>query len=136
MQVSMALRESKHSLVYQKFQPNIMVWGRARIWPGFPKPCVYAVWTCWSPANPAARRLGERLRKILLNQPMHAEIEALLMFAAPLEHIEQEQSSFFEKVRQAYLDRCKKTPQRFALIDASQIPDKVTVYLSNIVASL
>ena len=33
--------------------------------------------------------LGERLREILLNQPMHAETEVLLMFAARLEHIEQ-----------------------------------------------
>ena len=163
--------------------------------------------------EPGGTPLGERLREILLNQPMHAETEALLMFAARLEHIEQaikpalqrgtwvvsdrfsdasfayqgggrgvplvkleqlerwvhadlqpdltllfdipvevarqrlsnnatldrfeqEQGSFFEKVRQAYLDRCKKNPQRFALIDASQTPEQVKVDLAKIVASL
>jgi len=39
--------------------------------------------------EPGGTPLGERLREILLNQPMHAETEALLMFAARLEHIEQ-----------------------------------------------
>ncbi|MBI3903977.1 MAG: dTMP kinase [Nitrosomonadales bacterium] len=163
--------------------------------------------------EPGGTPLGERLREILLNQPMHAETEVLLMFAARLEHIEQvikpalqrgtwvvsdrfsdasfayqgggrgvplekleqlerwvhadlqpdltllfdipvevarqrlsnntsldrfeqEQSSFFEKVRQAYLARCKKHPQRFALIDASQPPDKVKVDLEKVVTSL
>jgi len=163
--------------------------------------------------EPGGTPLGERLREILLHQPMHAETEALLMFAARLEHIaqvikpalargiwvvsdrfsdasfayqgggrgvslakleqlerwvhedlqpdltllfdipvevararlsnnatldrfEQEQGSFFEKVRQAYLDRYKKTPQRFALIDASQAPDKVKAYLSNVLLTL
>ncbi|MBI5436929.1 MAG: dTMP kinase [Nitrosomonadales bacterium] len=38
--------------------------------------------------EPGGTPLGERLREILLNQPMHAETEALLMFAARLEHIE------------------------------------------------
>ncbi len=39
--------------------------------------------------EPGGTPLGERLREILLNQPMHAETEVLLMFAARLEHIEQ-----------------------------------------------
>ncbi len=39
--------------------------------------------------EPGGTLLGERLREILLNQPMHAETEAMLMFAARLEHIEQ-----------------------------------------------
>ena len=163
--------------------------------------------------EPGGTPLGERLREILLNQPMHAETEAMLMFAARLEHIEQvikpalqrgtwvisdrfsdasfayqgggrgvpleklekleswvhadlqpdltllfdipvevarqrlsnnatldrfeqEQSSFFEKVRQAYLDRRAKTPLRFALIDASQTPEQVKVDLMKVVASI
>jgi len=152
--------------------------------------------------EPGGTPLGESLREILLNQPMHAETEALLMFAARLEHIEQvikpalqrgvwvvsdrfsdasfayqgggrgvkvekleqlecwvhenfqpdltllfdvpvevarqrlsknttldrfeqEKDSFFEKVRQAYLERCKKNPDRFALIDAAKTPETV-----------
>ena len=163
--------------------------------------------------EPGGTPLGERLREILLNQPMHAETEALLMFAARMEHIEQvikpalkrgtwvvsdrfidasfayqgggrgvsfakleqlerwvledlqtdltllfdipievarqrltnntsldrfeqEQGSFFENVRQAYLDRYKKMPQRFALIDANQPPEQVKQDLSKIIASL
>ncbi len=163
--------------------------------------------------EPGGTHLGERLREILLSEPMHAETEALLMFAARLEHIEQvikpalqrgtwvvsdrfsdasfayqgggrglplakleqlerwvhegfqpdltllfdipvevarqrlannmtldrfeqEQGAFFEKVRQAYLDRCKKNPQRFALIDASQTPEQVKGQLEKWVSTL
>lgn len=163
--------------------------------------------------EPGGTLVGERLREILLNQPMRGETEALLMFAARLEHIEQiikpalqrgtwvvsdrfsdasfayqgggrgvplvkleqlehwvhaglqpdltllfdipievarqrlsnnatldrferEQGDFFEKVRQAYLDRYRKTPQRFALIDASQTQDEVKADLEKIIVLL
>jgi len=163
--------------------------------------------------EPGGTPLGERLRDILLNHPMHAETEALLMFAARLEHIaqvikpalqrgtwvvsdrfsdasfayqgggrgvplskleqlenwvhadlqpdltllfdipievarqrlsnnatldrfEQEQGSFFEKVRQAYLDRYRKNPRRFALIDARRTQDEVKANLAKIVTSI
>ena len=163
--------------------------------------------------EPGGTPLGERLREILLNQPMHAETEALLMFAARLEHIEQvirpalqrgiwvisdrfsdasfayqgggrgvalgkleqlerwvhedlqpdltllfdipievarqrlsnnatldrfeqEKGGFFEKVRQAYLERRKKYPQRFALIDAAQTPEEVKADLKKIIQPL
>jgi len=39
--------------------------------------------------EPGGTQLGEKLREILLHQPMHAETEALLMFASRREHIEQ-----------------------------------------------
>ena len=39
--------------------------------------------------EPGGTPLGEALREILLNQPMHAETEALLMFAARCEHVKQ-----------------------------------------------
>ena len=163
--------------------------------------------------EPGGTPLGERLREILLNQPMHAETEVLLMFASRLEHIEQvirpalrrgtwvisdrfsdasfayqgggrgvalskleqlerwvheglqpdltllfdipievarqrlsnnatldrfeqEKGSFFEKVRQAYLERRKKHPQRFVLIDAAQTPEEVKADLGKIIRSL
>jgi len=163
--------------------------------------------------EPGGTLLGERLREILLNEPMHAETEALLMFAARREHIEQviqpalergtwvisdrfsdasfayqgggrgldtgkleqleqwthggfqpdltllfdipveiarqrlsnnqsldrfeqEQAVFFEKVRQAYLDRCTKSPQRFALIDAAQSLDQVKASLEKIIQTV
>jgi len=163
--------------------------------------------------EPGGTPLGENLREILLNQPMHPETEVLLMFAARLEHIEQvikpalqrgtwvvsdrftdasfayqgggrgvplskleqlerwvqgdlqpdltllfdipvevarqrlsnnatldrfeqEQESFFERVRHSYLDRCNKSPRRFARIDASQTQEKVKVKLQEILAIL
>ena len=163
--------------------------------------------------EPGGTPLGERLREILLNQPMHAETETLLMFAARREHVEQvilpalqrgtwvisdrfsdasfayqgggrgvsldkleqleqwvhsdlqpdltllfdipievarqrlsnnesldrfeqEQGGFFEKVRQAYLARCKKHPARFAVIHAEKSRDEVQKNLQHIVSSL
>lgn len=171
--------------------------------------------------EPGGTPLGERLRDILLNQPMQAETEALLMFAARLEHVaevirpalqrgtwvlsdrfsdasfayqgggrgvplaklealerwvheglqpdltllfdipvevarqrlagrfdslragnvapdrfEQERGEFFENVRQAYLARYRKTPERFALIDAALSPEAVKSGLEAVLASL
>jgi dTMP kinase len=163
--------------------------------------------------EPGGTPLGERLRDILLNQTMHAETEALLMFAARKEHVEsvirpallrgtwvisdrfsdasfayqgggrgvaldkleqlehwvhadlqpdltmlfdipievarqrlshnatldrfeQEQGVFFEKVRQAYLERYRKTPGRFVLIDAAQPLEKVKHSLEEVIASV
>jgi dTMP kinase len=39
--------------------------------------------------EPGGTPLGERLREILLHESMHAETEAMLMFAARREHVEQ-----------------------------------------------
>lgn len=39
--------------------------------------------------EPGGTPLGEKLRGLLLSEPMHLETEALLMFAARREHIEQ-----------------------------------------------
>lgn len=163
--------------------------------------------------EPGGTSVGENLRDILLNQTMHAETEALLMFAARLEHIgqvikpalqrgiwvisdrfsdasfayqgggrgvsvakleqlecwvhenfqpdltllfdlpvevarqrlsknitldrfEQEKDSFFEKVRQAYLERRKKHPDRFVLINAAESPEQVKVNLEKVILSL
>ncbi len=168
--------------------------------------------------EPGGTPMGEKLRDILLHEPMHAETEALLMFAARREHIakvikpaleqgtwvisdrftdasfayqgggrglpvekleqleqwvqgsfqpdltllfdipvevarerlsknvalthvaldkfEQEKSDFFEKVRDAYLARAQKNPQRFAVIHAEHTPAEVKVALEKIIASI
>lgn len=39
--------------------------------------------------EPGGTTLGEKLRELLLHEPMHAETETLLMFAARREHLEQ-----------------------------------------------
>lgn len=163
--------------------------------------------------EPGGTPMGERLREILLKEPMHAETEALLMFAARREHVEQvirpalqrgtwvisdrfsdasfayqgggrgvplakleqleqwvhgdlqpdltllfdipieiarqrlannvsldrfeqERGDFFERVRQAYLARAAKSPQRFAVIHAEKTMPEVQQALAQIVASL
>lgn len=163
--------------------------------------------------EPGGTPLGEQLREILLHQPMHVETEAMLMFAARREHVEQvirpalqrgtwvvsdrfsdasfayqgggrgvplakleqleqwvhgdlqpdltllfdipievarqrlannasldrfeqERGDFFERVRQAYLARAAKTPQRFAVIHAEKALFEVQQELARIVASL
>ncbi len=163
--------------------------------------------------EPGGTPLGERLREILLHQSMHAETEAMLMFAARREHVEQvirpalqrgtwvisdrfsdasfayqgggrgvslakleqleqwvhgdlqpdltllfdipieiarqrlsnnvsldrfeqERADFFERVRQAYLARAAKTPQRFAVIRAEKTMPEVQQELAHIIATL
>lgn len=163
--------------------------------------------------EPGGTGLGERLRDILLSQSMRGETEALLMFAARLEHIEQvikpalqqgtwvisdrfsdasfayqgggrgvsmekleqlerwvhetlqpdltllfdlpvevarqrlsggaapdrfeqEKSDFFERVRQAYLERQKRHSARFTLIDATQTPAQVKAALVDVLSTL
>lgn len=163
--------------------------------------------------EPGGTPLGEQLREILLNQPMHIETEAMLMFAARREHVEkvirpalqrgtwvisdrfsdasfayqgggrgvplakleqleqwvhgdlqpdltllfdipievarqrlsnnvsldrfeQEKGEFFERVRQAYLARVAKSPQRITVIHAEKSLQEVQQELAKIVASL
>jgi len=163
--------------------------------------------------EPGGTPLGESLRQILLHEAMHAETEAMLMFAARREHLEriilpalergtwvisdcfsdasfayqgggrgvsvgkleqlerwvqgelqpdltllfdipvevarqrlannssldrfeQEQEEFFQRVRQAYLQRAAKMPQRFAIIHAEKSFEKVQEELSLIVSKL
>lgn len=163
--------------------------------------------------EPGGTPLGEKLREILLHEPMHAETEAMLMFAARREHVEQvirpallrgtwvisdrfsdasfayqgggrgvplakleqleqwvhgdlqpdltllfdipievarqrldnnasldkferEKGEFFERVRQAYLSRVARMPQRYAVIRAEKSLQEVQRQLADIVASL
>jgi len=163
--------------------------------------------------EPGGTPLGEKLREILLHEPMHAETEAMLMFAARREHLEQvirpameqgtwvvsdrfsdasfayqgggrgvsiakleqlerwvqddlqpdltllfdipievarqrlasnasldrfelEQGEFFERVRQAYLARAAKKPQRFIVIEAEKSISEVKQKLSEVIATL
>jgi dTMP kinase len=163
--------------------------------------------------EPGGTMLGEQLRKLLLNEPMHPETETLLMFAARKEHIakviepaltrgawvlsdrftdatyayqsggrgvlankvieleswvhgslqpdltllfdvpvevsvarlasartpdkfERESSEFFTKIRNAYLDRANKNPNRFCIINSNQALDYVKVEVENIISTL
>lgn len=50
-----------------------------------------------------------------------------------LDRFEREQGSFFESVRQAYLERCAKYPQRFVLVDAAQSMGQVKAALEKVI---
>ena len=166
-----------------------------------------------STREPGGTTLGEQLRALLLHEPMHAETETLLMFAARREHIanviepalargayvlsdrftdatyayqcgakgvlsnkieelenwvqgglrpdatllfdvpveismqrlanarepdkfERENAQFFEKLRQAYLQRAAKNPHIFHIIDANQPKEIVKVLVENIISTI
>jgi dTMP kinase len=163
--------------------------------------------------EPGGTPLGEKLRELLLHESMHAETEAMLMFASRREHVEQvirpalqrgtwvisdrftdasfayqgggrgvpvakleqleqwthgdlqpdltllfdipievararlsnnvsldkferEQGEFFDKVRQAYLARVAKNPDRYAVIRAEKSLQEVQQQLADILSAL
>ncbi len=164
--------------------------------------------------EPGGTPLGEKLRAMVLAEPMHPETETLLMFAARREHVaaviepalagghwvisdrftdasyayqgggrgvaeqkiqileawvhqslqpdltllfdldtaaakarqtkaalvpdrfEQQQQDFFNDVRQIYLDRAKRFPQRIRVIDSSVPIDTIQVLLREMVSSI
>lgn len=166
-----------------------------------------------STREPGGTALGEQLRALLLHEPMHAETETLLMFAARREHIanviapalargayvlsdrftdatyayqcgakgvaagkveileqwvqaglqpditllfdvsvdismqrlaatrapdkfERENADFFERIRQAYLQRAAENPARFRIIDAAQPLEIVAKSVQDIIATI
>ena len=166
-----------------------------------------------STREPGGTALGEALRALLLNEPMHPETETLLMFAARREHIakviepalargawvlsdrftdatyayqsggrgvgaikvvelenwvqgdlqpdmtllfdvpvevsverlagarapdkfERESTEFFTKIRNAYLDRASKNPNRFRIINSNQALNDVKIEVNNIISTL
>ncbi len=166
-----------------------------------------------STREPGGTALGEQLRTLLLHEPMHAETETLLMFAARREHIanviapalargayvlsdrftdatyayqcgakgvlpekirqlenwvqgdlrpdatllfdvpvevsikrlanarepdkfERENADFFEKLRQAYLQRAAENPAIFHIIDANQAIENVKVLVQEIISTI
>ncbi|HZQ62745.1 MAG TPA: dTMP kinase [Casimicrobiaceae bacterium] len=167
--------------------------------------------------EPGGTALGEALRELLLHQPMTHDSEALLMFAARREHVEQvirpalargdwvlcdrytdatfayqggghgvplqriamletwihadcqpdrtilfdvptevsrerlarakpsgrgadkferQDAAFFERVRNAYLDRARAEPQRFRIVDSTRPIEEVRAQLASIVVEL
>lgn len=166
-----------------------------------------------STREPGGTALGEQLRTLLLHEPMHAETETLLMFAARREHIanviepalargayvlsdrftdatyayqcgakgvspdkvkqlenwvqgdlrpdatllfdvpvevslkrlanarepdkfERENAEFFEKLRQAYLQRAAENPNSFHIINANQSIENVKALVDKVISTL
>ena len=48
--------------------------------------------------EPGGTPLGEKLRELLLHEPMHLETEALLMFAARREHLAQVRDDLYKLI--------------------------------------
>ncbi|MGN6389180.1 MAG: dTMP kinase, partial [Burkholderiaceae bacterium] len=58
-----------------------------------------------STREPGGTPLGERLRELLLHEPMHLETEALLMFASRREHIAEVSAPALERGAWVISDR-------------------------------
>jgi dTMP kinase len=61
---------------------------------------------------------------LLLDLPVRVGLERVAM-RGEADRFEREPEAFFERVRQAYLERAKAEPDRFEVIDASLTPDAV-----------
>ena len=74
---------------------------------------------------------------LLLDAPLDisaARASARNAAAGTSDRFEQERREFFERVRAAYLDRARQAPQRFAVIDATQSLEAVTVAIQQAIA--
>lgn len=65
---------------------------------------------------------------ILLDLPVEASLARLSggLFRETRDRFEREQVEFFERVREAYLERCRRRPERYRVIDAEFDPPEVT----------
>jgi dTMP kinase len=74
---------------------------------------------------------------LLLDAPLEisaARASARNAAAGTNDRFEQERREFFERVRTAYLDRAQQEPKRFAVIDATQSLEAVTVAIQQVIA--
>jgi dTMP kinase len=49
------------------------------------------------------------------------------------DRFEREQCGFFERVREAYLERARGAPQRICVIDASRTPEAIRAEVERVV---
>jgi len=61
---------------------------------------------------------------LLLDAPPEVGRRRIETRGAP-DHFERERAPFFERVRQAYLDRARHDPKRIRIVDAGQTPERV-----------
>ncbi len=71
-------------------------------------------------------------RTIVFDLPV-AQGMARVRSRGATDRFEEEQQSFFERVRQGYLDRAARYPERFVVIDAARGIDEVTAELIDVV---
>ncbi len=73
-------------------------------------------------------------RTILFDMPVEAGM-ARVRSRGATDRFEEETQAFFERVRQGYLDRVRRFPERFVVIDAAREIDEITDDLIRVVAS-
>lgn len=72
---------------------------------------------------------------LLFDVPVSVSLERLATARMP-DKFEREGAAFFEKLRQAYLNRALESPLRFRIIDANQPLDKVKILVEEIIATI
>ncbi|MBT8040551.1 MAG: dTMP kinase [Xanthomonadales bacterium] len=68
---------------------------------------------------------------LLLDLPVRVGLERVAL-RGEADRFEREPEAFFERVRQAYLERAKAQPDRFEVIDASLTPDAVWSQIADV----
>ncbi len=72
---------------------------------------------------------------LLFDVPVEVSIARLAGARSP-DKFERESADFFTKIRNAYLDRASKNPQRFRVIDGSKSLEEVAKAVKDIVATI
>ena len=72
---------------------------------------------------------------LLFDVPVEVSLQRLASAREP-DKFERENAQFFEKLRQAYLQRAAENPHIFHIIDANQSIEKVKVLVKDIIASI
>ena len=72
---------------------------------------------------------------LLFDVPVEISLQRLVSAREP-DKFERENAQFFEKLRQAYLQRAAENPHIFHIIDANQTIEKVKVLVKEIIASI
>ena len=72
---------------------------------------------------------------LLFDVPVEVSVARLACARAP-DKFERETKEFFTKIRNAYLDRANKNPNRFCMINSNQALDDVKVEVKNVISTL
>lgn len=72
---------------------------------------------------------------LLFDVPVEVSVARLASARTP-DKFERESAEFFTKIRNAYLDRANKNPNRFCIINSNQALDDVKVEVKNVISTL
>ena len=72
---------------------------------------------------------------LLFDVPVAVSVQSLAGARDP-DRFERENADFFERIRQAYLERARDFPERFRIVDSSRSLDEITRELEQLIAPL